>query len=170
MIGLSGPSVVSLCFILLVLSFQVWMTGRLFINFLFWQQCIVLGGLPAPEALRESKRVARSGRHLPRPRRPMWRGVFIASLWFAFVLIVNLWPAWPMIQHYFHEVTIAQDTQALLDAMRASAKTEGFNLLAFGLSVLQGVLRPLLGIAFVLLYVDAKEIAADEPAEVKDEG
>jgi hypothetical protein len=163
MIGLSGPNLASLFLILLVLSFQVWMTGRLFINFLFWQQCIVLDGLPAPEALRESKRVARSGRHLPRPRRPSWRGVLIASLWFAFVLIVNLWPAWPMVERYFHELTIAQDPQALLDAMKASAKTEGFSLLTFGLSVLQGVLRPLLGIAFVLLYVDAKEIAADEP-------
>jgi hypothetical protein len=170
MIGLSGPSLVSLFLILLVLSFQVWMTGRLFSNFLFWQQCIVLDGLPAPEALRESKRVARSGHHLPGPRRPLWRGVFIASLWFAFVLIVNLWPVWPMVQHYFHELSIAQDLQALLDAMKASAKTEGFNLLVFGLSVLQGVLRPLLGIAFVLLYVDAKEIAADEPENAKDEG
>lgn len=170
MITVSGPSPVSFFLMLLVLSFQVWITSRLFVSFLFWQQCIVLDGLPAPEALRESKRIARRGNHLSWHRRPLWRGVFIASLWFAFVLIVNLWPAWPMLQRYFHELSVTQDPQALFETMKASAKTEGFNLLAFGLSVLQGVLRPLLGIAFVLLYVDAKGIVADEPADVRDEG
>jgi hypothetical protein len=33
---------------------------------------------------------------------------------------------------------------------------------------LQAILRPLLGIAFVLLYGDAKNIAADEPGKTED--
>jgi hypothetical protein len=163
MITLSGPNLVSFFLALLVLAFQVWITGRLFVNFMFWQQCIVLEGLPAPEALRESKRLARSGRHLPWYRRPLWRGVVIASVWFAFVLIINIVPAWPVLQRQFHELSATQDLQAFVEAMKASAKTEGFNLIAFGVGILQAVLRPLLGIAFVLLYGDAKNIAADEP-------
>ena len=163
MIALSGPNLISFFLALLVLAFQVWMTGRLFVNFLFWQQCIVLDGLSAPDALRESKRLARSGRHLPWYRRPLWRGVVIASVWFAFVLIINIGPAWPTLRQQFHELSATQDLQALVQSMKAGAKTESFNLITFGAGVLQAILRPLLGIAFVLLYGDAKNVAADEP-------
>jgi hypothetical protein len=164
-IALSGPNLISFFLALLVLAFQVWMTGRLFVNFLFWQQCIVLDGLSAPDALRESKRLARSGHHLPWYRRPLWRGVVIASVWLAFILLLNIGPAWPTLRQQFHELSATQDLQAFMQSMKASAKTESFNLITFGAGVLQAVLRPLLGIAFVLLYGDAKNVAADEPAK-----
>nr|MBA2242696.1 DUF4339 domain-containing protein [Chthoniobacterales bacterium] len=51
----SAPSIWSLLLALLALAFQVFMAGRLFINFMFWQQTSTLGGLEGPEALRESK-------------------------------------------------------------------------------------------------------------------
>ena len=125
-IALSGPNLISFFLALLVLAFQVWMTGRLFVNFLFWQQCIVLDGMSAPDALRESKRLARSGHHLPWYRRPLWRGVVIASVWFAFVLLINIGPAWPALRQQLHELSATQDLQALVQSMKASAKTEGF--------------------------------------------
>jgi len=168
LITLSGPSLISFFLALLVLAFQVWMTGRLFVNFLFWQQCIVLDGLSAPDALRESKRLARSGHHLPWYRRPLWRGVVIASVWFAFVLLINIGPVWPALRQQFHELSATQDLQALVQSMKASAKTESFNLITFGAGMLQAILRPLLGIAFVLLYGNAKNIAADEPGKTED--
>ncbi len=162
MITLSGPSLVSFFLVLLILSFQVWITGRLFVNFMFWQQCAVLVGSDAGDSLRESKRLARSGHDLSWYRRPMWRGVFIASIWFAFVLAVNIGPEWQTLRHYFHELTISQDPQALLQALKAGSKAEAFNISRFALGLVQTLLRPLLGIAFVLLYFDAKEIAADD--------
>lgn len=156
MIVLAGPSVVLFFLALLVLAFQVWIIGRLFVNFLFWQQFAVLAEAGASNALRQSKQLARSGRELPWFQRPMWRGVFIASIWFAFVLVLNIGSEWQSIQRYFHELTMVQDPQALLQTLTTSSKSEPFNSFGFTLGLLQTVLRPLLGIAFVLLYFESK--------------
>ena len=156
MIVLGGPSVVLFFLALLVLAFQVWMVGRLFVNFLFWQQFAVLAESDVANALRQSKQLARSGRDLPWFRRPMWRGIFIASIWFAFVLVLNIGSEWHSIQRYFHELSTVQDPQALLQNLTASSKPERLNVSLLALSLLQTVLRPLLGIAFVLLYFDSK--------------
>jgi hypothetical protein len=156
MIVLGGPSVVLFFLALLVLAFQVWMVGRLFVNFLFWQQFAVLAESDVANALRQSKQLARSGRDLPWFRRPMWRGIFIASIWFAFVLVLNIGSEWHSIQRYFHELSTVQDPQALLQNLTTSSKPERLNVSLLALSLLQTVLRPLLGIAFVLLYFDSK--------------
>ena len=71
---LSIPSFFSIFFALLLLAFWVWIMGRLWVNFLFWQQLAVLSGIDVPETLRRSKELARGGRHLPWYRRPLWRG------------------------------------------------------------------------------------------------
>ena len=63
---------------------------------------------------------------------------------------------WHTIQQYFHELTTTQDPQALLQKITESQRVQGFNLLSFSLNVLQRILQPLLGIAFVLLYFDSK--------------
>src|SRR3954466_656089 len=90
LIALGGPSVLSFFLILAVAAVQVWVVGRLFVNFLFWQQCAVLDEYDVSAALRESKFLARSGHEVPWYKRPLWQGVFVSSLWFLFVLAINL--------------------------------------------------------------------------------
>src|SRR5437773_194895 len=140
-----------------LLAFQVWLFGRFFINVLFWQQFTVLENANTNEALRESRRLARSGRDLPWYQRPLWRGALIVSLWVAFVLAITITPAWPMLRDYFVELTRTQDPQALLQKMNASLQTHGVNYPVLALSVLQRILQPLLGIAFVVLYLDSRQ-------------
>ena len=140
-----------------LLAFQVWLFGRFFINVLFWQQFTVLENANTNEALRESRRLARSGRDLPWYQRPLWRGALIVSLWVAFVLGITITPAWPMLRDYFVELTRTQDPQALLQKMNASLQTHGVNYPVLALSVLQRILQPLLGIAFVVLYLDSRQ-------------
>lgn len=139
-----------------LLAFQVWLFGRFFINVLFWQQFTVLENANAADALRESRNLARSGRDLPWYQRPLWRGALIVSLWFAFALTVTVIPAWPMLREYFVELMRTQDPQALLQKMNASLQTHGFDYPALALNILQRVLQPLLGIAFIVLYLDSK--------------
>jgi len=152
----SGSSLISIFLTLLVLAFQVWIIGRLFVNFLFWQQFAVLAGSDAASALRQSKKLARSGRDLPWFQRPLWRGIFLFSIWSAFVLALTIGPEWSAVRHYFHEITTSQDPQALLQSLTTNYKPQAFNLASFLLGLLQTLLRPLLGIAFVLLYFASK--------------
>ena len=150
-----GPSVTSFFLVLLLLAFQVWITARLFTNFLFWQQFAVIAGADIAGALRESKELARSGRDYAWYQRPLWRGAVLASLWCALVIALNIGPEWQTVQSYFHQLTTSQDPQAMIQAL-SSSKPHSANLFSFLLSFLQIVLRPLLGISFVVLYFDAK--------------
>jgi hypothetical protein len=156
MIIAGGSSLLVPILALALLGLQVWMFGRFFINVLFWQQFAVLADADPANALRQSRELARSGRDLPWFQRPLWRGVLIASIWFAFVLMLQIGAEWHTIQQYFHELTTTQDPQALLQKITESQRAQGFNLLSFSLNVLQRILQPLLGIAFVLLYFDSK--------------
>ena len=138
-----------------LLAFQVWLFGRFFINVLFWQQFTVLENSTAADALRESRELARSGRDLPWYQRPLWRGAFIVSTWFAFVIAITVVPEWPMLRDYFVELMRTQDPQALMQKMNTSLQTHGFNYPALALNILQRILQPLLGVAFVVLYLDS---------------
>ena len=158
-VAVGSPSLFSIFFALVVLAFQVWMTGRLFVNFMFWQQFAVLAGSDFTSALRQSKELARSRRDLPWFRRPLWRGVFLASLWFALVLVLNAGPEWSAMQHYFQVLATTQDPQKLLQSLNASSP--GFDLTRFAFALVQAVLRPLLGIAFVLLYFNSSRSAVE---------
>lgn len=154
---LSGISVLSIFLALLVTSVMVWVIGRLWINFMFWQQCAVLEGCNAIEALRRSRELARSRTDLAWFRRPFWRGVFIASLWFAVVLALN----WPFVSQFFRAVwnTAAisniSDPQKFMEAVLNGMKNSGAAGSTFAAGVMQGILKPLLGIAFVLLFLDS---------------
>jgi hypothetical protein len=139
-----------------LLVIQIWLFGRFFINVLFWQQFTVLENAAAADALHESRKLARSGRDLPWHQRPLWRGAFIVSIWFAFVIAITVVPEWPMLRDYFVELMRTQDPQALLQKMNTSLQTHGFNYPALALNILQRILQPLLGIAFVVLYLDSK--------------
>jgi hypothetical protein len=139
-----------------LLVFQLWLFCRFFINVLFWQQFTVLENATASDALRESRKLARSGRDLPWYQRPLWRGALIVSLWFAFALAITITPAWPMLRDYFTELMRTQDPQALYQKMNAALQTRGVDYPALALNILQRILQPLLGIAFVVLYFDSK--------------
>jgi hypothetical protein len=93
----------------------------------------------------------------------MWRGVFIASLWFALVLVLY----WPFISQFFRTITNSaiwtisdpqKMTEAVMNQMKASG--EAGSTLAAG--ILKEILKPLLGIAFVLLFLDCNLTADDK--------
>src|SRR4030095_6013311 len=153
----AGESSLLLIFLALaLLGLQVWMFGRFFLNVLFWQQFAVLENAGVVESLRESRSLAHSGHELPWFQRPMWRGVFIASLWFAFVLAIALVSEWSTLLHYFNELATTQDPQELLQQLTEVQQARGFNVLGFTLGLLQKILQPLVGIAFVVLYIHSR--------------
>jgi len=139
-----------------LLILQVWMFGWFFITVLFWQQFAVLENAGFIDSLRYSRNLARSGRDLPWFQRPMWRAVFISSIWFALVLAITLGPQWTTLQHYFNQLATTQDPQKLLQQLTEAQQARGFDISAFALNLLQRILQPLLGIAFVVLYLDCK--------------
>jgi hypothetical protein len=47
-----------------------------------------------------------------------------------------------------------QDPQALLQKLTEAQQTQSFDLSSFTLGLLQKILQPLVGIAFVVLYID----------------
>jgi hypothetical protein len=155
--ALAGGSSILLALVALgLLMLQVWMFGRFFVNVLFWQQFAVLENAGFIDSLRESRDLARSGRDLPWFQRPMWRGAFIASIWFALVLAMTLGAQWGMLHHYFNQLLTTQDPQALLQQMAEAQQRAGFDVVAFALGVIQKILQPLLGIAFVVVYLDTR--------------
>ena len=159
-----GPSLLLVFFVLALLILQVWMFGRFFVNVLFWQQFAVLENAGFIDALRDSRNLARSGRDLPWFQRPLWRGALIASLWFAFVLAVRLGPEWTTLQNYIVKFVTTQDPQTLLQQLTEAQQARGFDLLAFTFGILEKILQPLVGIAFVVLYLDS---TSQLPSHVK---
>jgi hypothetical protein len=152
-----ASSVFVILLALALLGLQVWMFGRFFVNVLFWQQFAVLENAGVIDSLRESRNLARSGRELPWFQRPLWRGVLIASLWFVFVLAIALVSEWTTLQHSFNELMTTQDPQTLLQKLTEAQQGHGFDALGFALGILQKILQPLIGIAFVLLYFDSRK-------------
>jgi hypothetical protein len=156
-LALSGPSLGSIFLALIVLAVMVWVVGRLFVNFMFWQQFAVLEGCNIPEALQRSRELARSGSELPWYRRPLWRGVFIVSLWSAVVIVLY----WPFVSQLFGlwvtqlshtPVTSGSDSQKMAESLFEAGK----NIRpSFAAGILKEVLKPLLGIAFVILFLDS---------------
>jgi hypothetical protein len=152
----AGSSLFLILFALALLVLQVWMFGRFFVNVLFWQQFAVLENAAFIDSLRESRNLARSGRDLPWFERPLWRAAFIASLWFAFVLVIALVSEWTTLHHYLNQLMTTQDPQTLLQQLTEAQQARGFDISAFVLNLLQKILQPLLGIAFVMLYLDSR--------------
>jgi len=152
----SASSLLLIFLALALLVVQVWMFGRFFINVLFWQQFAVLENAGFIDSLRESRNLAHSGSERPWFQRPSWRGVFIASLWFAFVLAIALISEWATLQHYFNQIMTTQDPQLLIQKLTEAQHARGFDIAGFALSVFQKILQPLIGIAFVVLYIDSR--------------
>jgi hypothetical protein len=155
--ALAGASSALLALVAMgLLILQVWMFGRFFVNVLFWQQFAVLEKAGFIDSLRESRDLARSGSDLPWFQRPLWRGAFIASIWFAVVLAITFGGQWGLVQQYFNQLLTTQDPQALLQQMTEAQQASGFNISAFALGLIEKILQPLVGIAFVVLYLDSK--------------
>ena len=152
----AGSSVLMALVAMGLLILQVWMFGRFFVNVLFWQQFAVLANAGFIDSLRESRDLARSGRDLPWFQRPLWRGALIASIWFAVVLALTVGAQWGILQQYFSQLMTTQDPQTLLQQMTEAQRASGFNISSFVMGIMEKVLRPLVGIAFVLLYLDSK--------------
>ena len=161
---LTSSNLFSIVLALGLLAIQVWLFTRFFINVLFWQQFAVLENASATDALRESRNLARSGNDLSWYQRPMWRGAFIVSIWYGFLIALGLsvlWPRlaaeWPVYQDYFNQLTQGQDPQAVLQKINATLQTSHeFDYRALLLNIGERILQPLLGIAFVVLYLDSK--------------
>jgi len=150
-LAIGGPSYLSILLALVLLGVQVWVTGRLFVNFLFWQQFAVLEGCDVGESLRRSKELARSRQDIRWYRRPMWRGIFIASLWFAFVFVLN----WPSVDSVFRTIYSTPDPAAMAEALRKTAEQISQSQWTFVVNLIQAFCKPLLGIAFVLLFLES---------------
>ena len=163
MVVAGASSLLLIFFALALLILQVWMFGWFFMNVLFWQQFAVLENAGVIDSLRESRNLARSGRDLPWFQRPLWRGALIVSIWTAFVLAITLGPEWSTLRHYFNELTTTQDPQALMQQLTATQQAHGFDIFHFALNLLQRILQPLLGIAFVVLYFDSKSDRHGDP-------
>jgi len=156
MVAAGEPGFLMIFVALALLFFQVWMFGRVFINVLFWQQAAVLENTGAVDSLRRSKELAQSGRNQPWWQRPAWQGVIISSLWCLLAAGISIGPEWSALTGYYHTLTTAQDTQAMVQSLSAAAKPAAPTVWTIALSALQTVLRPLLGIAFVLIYLNLK--------------
>ena len=142
---------------LLALAFQVYMAGRLFINFMFWQQSCTIGELDGIDALRESKDLARSRRSEPPMQRPLYRGALIASLWLLVLLGVSIAIELPFTVARFSGITNFEDAFAMMQSVMNAPAPDAMMIATYVLSSLvHAALRPLLAIAFVVLYFDAK--------------
>ena len=157
----AAATIFSLLLALLVLAFQVYMAGRLFINFMFWQQTSVLEGHDGLEALRESRELARSRKNAPRLQRPLYRGAILASLWLLLALALSFGAELPFLIVRLQGITDPESAQRVLQGLLNAPAPDAMTIASYALSSLvQAALRPLLGIAFVLLYFDAKSTAA----------
>jgi hypothetical protein len=72
------------------------------------------------------------------------------------VLAVTLVSEWTTLHHYFDQLMTTQDPQALLQRLTEAQQARGFDVSAFVLNLVQKILQPLLGIAFVVLYLNSK--------------
>lgn len=152
--GPPSPAVILVALGLLI--FQVWMFGRVFINFLFWQQAAILEDTAVGGSLRRSKELAHSRRELSWWSRPKGRGAVLASLWCLLATALTIGPEWSTLTNYFHLLATTHDPQAIMQSVTASSQAAGLAVGPLVLSVIQAVLRPLLGISFVLLYLETK--------------
>jgi hypothetical protein len=151
------PSIMSALLALGILALQVFMTARLWVNFLFWQQISVLETPDSLETLRESQRLARSQPSAPWHERPLWRGALLASIWFLLLIVVSSGAEIPFLLVRVQGITNPEQIVGMLQSLANAPAPDAMTLTSYVFSsVIHALLRPLLGIAFVVLYFDAK--------------
>ena len=151
--AVAQPTALSLVFAVLGLVVGVYMFGRLFVNFLFWQQTATIGGLHGLDALQQSKEVARAGRAAPWLDRPLYRGAILASLWLVLDFAVSVAVQLPFVIARLMPAQSFEQAIAIMRAQEPDALTVATYVVSVGVDT---ILRPLLGIAFVVLFFDAK--------------
>jgi GYF domain 2 len=168
---LSGEvSILSILLVLLILAFQVYMTARLWVNYMFWQQTSVLEHCDGLEALRESKALARSRRGESRFSRPLARGAILVSIWLLVLLAVSSSAEMPFVLMQLPNVTNIEDIGTLWKTLSAAHAPDALTIAGSAVSTLvNALLRPLLGISFVLLYFDAKVNFSTDKSDNKKE-
>jgi hypothetical protein len=153
----SGNLLLGSLMILLIGGFMVHMNARLFINFLFWQQTVVLGTHPSLAALRESKELARSVPEAPRLERPLYRGAIIASIWLLLLLVLTLGMQLPFMMARFVGAENLEQARVLMQKAADSPTSDPLMIAAdIATAAINLLLRPLLAAAFLVLYYDAK--------------
>ncbi len=165
----AGPSLVSLLLALLLLAGQVFMVGRLFVNFMFWQQSAAISGLSGHDAIRESKMLARSKRRPRRAERPLWRAVLLASLWFALALGMTAGADLPILLSKLQHFTTPEELMSWWQTLNSPHSPDPGLIAGATISaLLQTLVRPTLAIAFVLLYFDARTDFSPKELEALD--
>ena len=151
------PSIASILLALGILTLQVYMTARLWVNFLFWQQTSVVENLETLEALRESQRLARSQAQAPWHTRPVWRGAILASIWFLLLILLSSGAEIPFLIVRLKGITNPEEAFSLIQNLANAPAPDAMMLASYVFSsLIHALLRPLLGIAFVILYFDTK--------------
>lgn len=159
MLGLvsSGNSLLAVFMILLIGGFMVYMNARLFINFLFWHQTVVLEPNGSLAALRESRELARSVPEASPLDRPLYRGAIIASVWLLLLLMLTFGLQLPFMLVRFAGVVNPEEAMALVQTMAQAQAPDTLMIVADIAGAAMNLLfRPLLAAAFVVLYYDAK--------------
>lgn len=153
----SGISVLSLFIYLAVGSFMVYMIGRLFINFLFWEQTAAFNESGALLALRESRELARCLPEAPRLERPLYRGVIIASVWLLVLLCVLIAVQMPFTIARLSGAENPEQALAVVKSLSEAKTPDALMIASDVVSALVNLLfRPLLAASFIVLYYDAK--------------
>ncbi len=152
-----NPTIPAILLALLLLVVQVMMVARLFANFMFWQQSAVVSGYDGANAIMESKMLARSRRRTRKWQRPLWRGAVLASLWLLVVLALSSGAEIPLVLSKLQSMSTPEEMLAMFQNLN-SAKAADPMLIASAVigTIVHSLLRPILGIAFVLLYFDAR--------------
>jgi hypothetical protein len=154
-----SPTILSFLLALLILAVQVIMVARLWVNFLFWQQSAYISNLEGAAALRESKMLARSQRRPRKSTRPLWRGALLASLWVLIVLGISAGAEIPLILPKLQSISTSSPEEIIKmwQGLNAPKVADAMLIGSMAISSLvRALLRPILGIAFVLLYFDAR--------------
>jgi GYF domain 2 len=157
------PSMGAFALAVLLVSVPLVMVARLFVNFLFWQQSAVVSNLEGAAAIRESKTMARSKRRPRMIERPLWRGALLASLWLLLVLGLASGAEVPFVFSKLQGVATPEQMLAILQNVNAP-QTADARLITVAVvkSLLHALARPIFGIAFVLLYFDARTDFSDD--------
>ncbi len=153
----ASPSIPVILLALILLAIQVMMVARLFVNFLFWQQAAVVSNREGTAAIRESKMLARSRRRSRKIDRPLWRGALLASIWLLLVLCLSSGAELPFVLSKLQNVSTPEQMLAILQSLDAPQAPDGMLIAsAIVAGLFHALIRPLFGIAFVLLYFDAR--------------
>ncbi len=138
-------------------AFMMYMNARLFINFLFWQQTAALEGQNPMLALQESKDLARSIPEAPPMERPLYRGAILASFWFLLFLALTFGANVIVLMTRFAGIEDPEKVMELARTMAQAPTPDGLLLaVSIAAAVISLLLQPLLAIAFVVLFYDAK--------------